>query len=76
MSDAPSFAADGFVFQPLVVPPRGSTESAVWQVTGRPGARSVLHSMDREEVFVMAERVLGATVDGATFAPPWAQWRA
>ncbi|OJV57922.1 MAG: cupin [Cellulomonas sp. 73-145] len=65
LSDAPTFAADGFVFQPLAAPSRGSTEIAVWQVTGQPGARSSVHSMDREEVFVVAEGVLGATVDGA-----------
>ena len=64
-SDAPTYDADGFVFRPLAVPSRGSTEIAVWEVTGEPGARSVVHSMDREEVFVVVEGVLGATVAGA-----------
>ena len=61
---APSFERDGFTFRPLAVPSRGSTELAVWIVELVPGACSEVHSMDREEVFVVAAGEVSATVAG------------
>ncbi|HST42713.1 MAG TPA: cupin domain-containing protein [Conexibacter sp.] len=62
LAEAPTFAREGFTFRPLAVPSRGSTELAVWALEAAPGARSEPHSLDREEVFVLATGALAATV--------------
>lgn len=64
LADAPTFERDGFTFRPLAVPSRGSTELAIWALELEPGADSEVHSMDREEVFVVVEGEVGATVAG------------
>jgi quercetin dioxygenase-like cupin family protein len=64
LADAPTFERDGFTFRPLAVPSRGSTELAIWSLELGPGARSELHSMDREEVFVVLEGTVSASVAG------------
>ena len=63
LSDAPTFETEGFTFRSLAVPSRGSRELAIWQVTGAAGARSVRHCMSREEVFVVLDGLLTATID-------------
>lgn len=62
LADAPVFDRDGFTFRPLAVPSRGSSELAVWQLEGAPGASSTPHSIDREEVFVVARGRVRATI--------------
>jgi mannose-6-phosphate isomerase-like protein (cupin superfamily) len=64
IADAKEFARDGFTFRPLAVPSRGSTELAIWALEIAPGAASELHSMDREEVFVVVRGQVSATVGG------------
>ncbi|NUR58873.1 MAG: cupin domain-containing protein [Catenulispora sp.] len=64
LADAPTFELEGFTFRPLAVPSRGSTELAIWALELVPGATSEVHSMDREEVFVVVEGKVGATVAG------------
>ncbi|GAA1982131.1 cupin domain-containing protein [Catenulispora subtropica] len=64
LADAPTFERDGFTFRPLAVPSRGSAELAVWTVELAPGVHSEVHSMDREEVFVVVEGRVSATVAG------------
>jgi mannose-6-phosphate isomerase-like protein (cupin superfamily) len=68
IADAPHFARDGFTFRPLAVPSRGSTELAVWALEVEPGAASEIHSMDREEVFVVVNGEVTATVAGREVA--------
>ncbi|MGW2249969.1 cupin domain-containing protein [Kitasatospora sp. NPDC001660] len=53
-----------FTFRPLAVPSRGSTELAIWALELAPGVHSETHSMDREEVFVVIEGKVSATVAG------------
>ncbi len=62
LADAPTFERDGFTFRPLAVPSRGSTELAIWALELGPGVHSEIHSMDREEVFVVVEGKVFATV--------------
>ncbi|MDH6577700.1 cupin domain-containing protein [Kitasatospora sp. MAP5-34] len=64
LADAKVFARDGFTFRPLAVPSRGSTELALWALEIAPGAASEVHSMDREEVFVVITGQVCATVGG------------
>ncbi len=64
LADAEVFARDGFTFRPLAVPSRGSAELAIWALRIGPGAVSEVHSMDREEVFVVVRGKVSATVGG------------
>ncbi|MER7989368.1 cupin domain-containing protein [Streptomyces noursei] len=64
LADAPTFERDGFTFRPLAVPSRGSTELAIWALDLAPGVHSETHSMDREEVFVVIEGKVSATIAG------------
>ena len=45
--------AHGLRARPLVVPSRGSTELAIWQLTVPPNSPGQPHSVDREEVFLV-----------------------
>jgi len=64
IADAKVFTLHGFTFRPLAVPSRGSTDLAVWLVEVAPGAISEVHSMDREEIFVVQRGRLVADVGG------------
>ena len=64
LSEAPTFARDGFTFRPLAVPSRGSSELAIWLLEGDPGAGSVEHSIDHEEVFVVHSGRLSGVIAG------------
>ncbi len=64
LADAKVFTLPGFSFRPLAVPSRGSADLAIWSVEVAPDAISELHSMDREEVFVVQRGRLVATVGG------------
>jgi quercetin dioxygenase-like cupin family protein len=64
LAGAKAFERDGFTFRPLAVPSRGTTELAVWALEFAPGAVSEVHTMDREEVFVVNTGAVSATVGG------------
>ncbi|GAA2024106.1 cupin domain-containing protein [Catenulispora yoronensis] len=64
LAGAQVFDLEGFTFRPLAVPSRGSAELAIWALDLAPGAQSQVHSMDREEVFVVVSGRIAATVDG------------
>jgi quercetin dioxygenase-like cupin family protein len=51
-------------FYPLSGPSRGGTELAVWQLRLAPGPAGVLHTIDREEVFLCTSGELVLIVDG------------
>jgi mannose-6-phosphate isomerase-like protein (cupin superfamily) len=56
--------AHGLRARPLVVPSRGSTELAMWQLTMPPGAPGVPHTVDKEEVFLVESGQLAGVLDG------------
>jgi len=64
IADAPEFTNHGFTFRPLAVPSRGSSQLAIWALEIAPAAVSEVHSMDREEVFVVVTGKVSATVGG------------
>ncbi|WP_411129243.1 cupin domain-containing protein [Streptomyces sp. x-19] len=64
LAGAPVFDRDGFTFRPLAVPSRGSTELAIWSLELAPGAQSEPHQMDREEVFVVLDGEVSASLAG------------
>jgi len=68
IADAQAFVRDGFTFRPLAVPSRGSAELAIWALEIAPSAASEIHSMDREEVFVVISGKVSATVGGVEIA--------
>jgi quercetin dioxygenase-like cupin family protein len=51
-ADAPTFQIPDLTVTGLASPSRGSTANSVWRVHIPAGAPGVLHSMDREEIFV------------------------
>lgn len=63
--DTTTFDLPGFQFRPLAVPSTGSTELAIWQLDVAPNAASDLHSMNKEEVFVVTAGRLLFEVAGA-----------
>ncbi|MGW6130901.1 cupin domain-containing protein [Cellulomonas sp. NPDC055163] len=52
----------GFTFRPLATPALGTHELALWQVVAPPGAQSPPRTMSREEVLVVQDGRLVATV--------------
>jgi quercetin dioxygenase-like cupin family protein len=62
LADAPTIAHEGLVARPLAVPSRGSTELAIWKLELSPGLAGEPHTVDREEVFVLQQGSLSATV--------------
>lgn len=63
-TDAPVFNVPGFQFTGLASPSRGSSEISNWQIQAAPGAKSEAHCLDHEEIFVLVEGNLTASVDG------------
>jgi mannose-6-phosphate isomerase-like protein (cupin superfamily) len=63
-SDAPTFQIPDLVVTGLASPSRGSTDNSVWRVVIPAGAPGVLHSMDREEIFVALSGRAVATLGG------------
>lgn len=63
-SEAPTFDVPGFHFTGCTAPSRGATELATWRLRVEAGAISDLHHLDREEVFILLEGVMTATIDG------------
>ncbi|KAA9165479.1 cupin domain-containing protein [Amycolatopsis acidicola] len=79
LADAPRFENFGFVFRPLAVPSRGSTELAVWTLEMPPGATGERHTVSCEEVFVLqagevrfevGDTVPDVAVGDAVIVPP------
>ncbi|WP_028059910.1 cupin domain-containing protein [Candidatus Solirubrobacter pratensis] len=58
--EAPTFDAPGATITGLASPSRGSADTSAWRVRLAPGHASPLHSLDREEVFVVLEGELTA----------------
>lgn len=61
-SDAPSFQIPDLLVTGLASPSRGSRENSVWRVRIPAGAPGVLHSMSREEIFVVISGQAVATL--------------
>ena len=59
-----TFENAGFTFRPLITPSTGSHELAVWSLEVPSGARSEVHSMDREETFLVTSGMLSASIGG------------
>lgn len=55
---ARDITADGFTFHPLAAPSTGTTDLAVWTADAGAGASSSVHSMDREELFLIVAGAL------------------
>jgi quercetin dioxygenase-like cupin family protein len=76
---APTFEAPGATITGLASPSRGSADVAAWRVRFEPGHASPVHSLDREEVFVVlsgavtaryADRQETAPAGGALIVAP------
>jgi quercetin dioxygenase-like cupin family protein len=64
-SDAPAFAiAPHLTVTGLAAPSRGSCETCVWRLVLDPEAPGALHTVDREEIFVVLAGHAVAIVDG------------
>ena len=54
----------GLTAHPIAVPSRGSAELAIWHLEVAPGVRGEVHTVDREEVFVLRSGRLTGTLGG------------
>ena len=63
-AEAPHFDLDGFHFLGFTSPNRGATELCTWQLDVDPGAASIAHRINREEVFIPLEGTLSIVLDG------------
>src|SRR3954466_10225794 len=61
-TDAPVFEIPGLTVTGLAAPSRGSRETATWRLVLSPGSLGALHSVDREEIFVVLAGAAQATV--------------
>ncbi|SDZ03348.1 Cupin domain-containing protein [Amycolatopsis xylanica] len=70
LSEAPAIDNNnGFVFRPLAVPSRGSTELAIWQLEVAPGAKSERHTVSKEEVFLLRAGSISIEVGDEAHSP-------
>src|SRR5919112_557813 len=53
--EAPTFEAGGTTAIGYASPSRGASDTSVWRLELAPGTASPLHSLDREEVFVILD---------------------
>ncbi|MGV3709542.1 MAG: cupin domain-containing protein [Gemmatimonas sp.] len=67
LADAPVFDVPGIRFTGLASPSRGSAESAVWMFTIAPGTPSSPHELSREEIIVVIEGLVTATIGDREF---------
>lgn len=65
-AESPTFHVPGFRFIGYTAPSRGAAELSTWRLEVEPGARSVAHWIDHEEVFILLEGTITATVAGET----------
>jgi quercetin dioxygenase-like cupin family protein len=77
-AEAPTFDAGGAIITGLASPSRGASETAAWRVRFQADQPSPLHTLDREEAFVVldgavtarfAEREETAEAGGALIVP-------
>jgi quercetin dioxygenase-like cupin family protein len=68
--DAAQFDVAGTHVIGLAAPSRGARETSVWRLTLDPGSASPLHTLDREEIFIVlggsATAALGGQVERVT----------
>lgn len=60
VDDAPVFEAGHATITGLASPSRGATDTAAWRVRLAPDQPSPVHSLDREELFVVIEGAVTA----------------
>jgi mannose-6-phosphate isomerase-like protein (cupin superfamily) len=81
---APRFGQDGFDMTGLSSPSRGCATVSTWRILAQPGAASPVHTLTKDEAFVVVRGELTATVDGedvtvragdALSVPPGATFR-
>ena len=64
--DAPTFDMDNATITGLASPTRGSAEIAAWRIQLKAGHASPVHSLDREEVFVVLDGSLTVRYEDAS----------
>jgi len=68
-TDAPRFELPGVEFTGLASPSRGSRDVCTWRITVAAGLRSPQsHTLDRDEIFMVASGAIQLTPDGALLA--------
>jgi quercetin dioxygenase-like cupin family protein len=65
-SSCAQFDLDGLRVTGLAAPSRGSTETCVWKLALAPSTPGAVHTVDREEIFVVTAGHATATVGGET----------
>src|SRR5215813_10558806 len=66
-SSAPQFALPGLTVTGLAAPSRGARETCVWRLALAANTPGTVHSVDREEIFVVLAGRATAEVDGDRF---------
>jgi mannose-6-phosphate isomerase-like protein (cupin superfamily) len=62
--ESPTFQIPGFHFTSHTAPSRGVTETITWRLDIEPGAMSLKHSIDREEIFIVTGGALTIGMEG------------
>lgn len=68
-ADAPRFELGGARFTVYAGPSNGTAEICAWRLTVPPGTRSVPHTIDRDEVFIVAAGGIHLTPGGEVLGP-------
>jgi quercetin dioxygenase-like cupin family protein len=63
-SAAPQFTVPGLMVTGLAAPSRGAHETCVWRLALAENTPGTVHSVDREEIFVVLSGRAVATIDG------------
>jgi mannose-6-phosphate isomerase-like protein (cupin superfamily) len=64
---APQFVIPGLTVTGLAAPSRGARETCVWRLSLAGQTPGTVHSVDKEEIFVVLTGHAVATLDGDTF---------
>jgi quercetin dioxygenase-like cupin family protein len=67
--ESPAFELPGVRFSGYAAPSRGSQELCTWQITVEPGHRAGVHTLDRDETFLVLSGRLRLTPDGEELGP-------
>jgi quercetin dioxygenase-like cupin family protein len=67
--ESPTFELPGVRFSGYAAPSRGSHELCTWQITVEPGHRAGIHTLDRDETFLVLSGRLRLTPDGEELGP-------
>jgi quercetin dioxygenase-like cupin family protein len=62
--ECPTFELPGVRFSGYAAPSRGSQELCTWQIAVEPGHRAGVHTLDRDETFLVLSGRLQLTPDG------------